>query len=110
MYIKLNKVSWLPFSGSTEIDVDRGDISVVSASGKLKAVTTTGNVNVNLSYHDDVMLKSKEGNYESLLHVSLGFFFLFQIRGIKFSIRAITGNQREKWTISFSSKIVSGKI
>lgn len=48
--------------GSTEIDVDRGDISVVSASGKLKAVTTTGNVNVNLSYHDDVMLKSKEGN------------------------------------------------
>ena len=47
----------------TEINVDSGDISVGSASGKLKAVTRNGNIDVNLSHHDDVTLRSKEGKY-----------------------------------------------
>ena len=49
------------FSGLTEVDVERGDISVGSASGKLKAVTKHGNINVNLAHLDIVTLKSKEG-------------------------------------------------
>lgn len=48
--------------GLTEINVDSGDISVGSASGKLKAVTRNGNIDVNLSHHDDVTLRSKEGS------------------------------------------------
>jgi len=49
------------FSGLTEVDVDSGDISVGSTSGKLKAVTKSGNINVNLSQHDDIKLKTNEG-------------------------------------------------
>ena len=49
------------FSGVTEVDVEEGDISVGSASGKLKAVTNHGNIDVNLAHNDDVTLKSKEG-------------------------------------------------
>jgi len=48
--------------GLTEVDVDSGDISVGSTSGKLKAVTKSGNINVNLSHHDDIKLKTNEGN------------------------------------------------
>ena len=52
------------FSGLTEVDVTSGDISIGSTSGNLKAQTKSGDINVNLSHHDDVTLQSKEGNKE----------------------------------------------
>lgn len=67
MSIKKNHVSYCEnalFSGLTEVDVTSGDISIGSTSGYLKAQTKSGDINVNLSRHDDVTLKSKEGNKE----------------------------------------------
>ena len=49
------------FSGLTEVASEEGDIFVGSTSGKLKAVTKCGNINVSLALHDDVTLKSNEG-------------------------------------------------
>ena len=48
-------------SGVTEVSGKDGDISVGSTSGILKAVTHTGNIDVSLSRHNDVMLETKEG-------------------------------------------------
>ncbi|XP_067052659.1 protein FAM185A-like [Acropora muricata] len=48
--------------GLTEVNVDSGDIAVGSTCGTLKAVTRSGNINASLLHHDDVVLKSREGN------------------------------------------------
>ena len=48
-------------SGVTEVSGKDGDISIGSTSGILKAVTHTGNIDVSLSRHNDVMLETKEG-------------------------------------------------
>ena len=55
------KLWFLLFLGLTEVHVEDGDISVGSTSGKLKAVTNSGNINANLSHHDNITLKTKEG-------------------------------------------------
>lgn len=46
----------------TEVNVDSGDITVGSTCGTLKAVTRSGNIDASLLRHDDVVLKSREGN------------------------------------------------
>lgn len=51
----------LPVSGVTEVNVKNGNISVGSTSGILKAVTKTGNIDVSLSRHNNVILETKEG-------------------------------------------------
>ena len=48
-------------SGVTEVSAKNGDISISSTSGTLKAVTNTGNIDVSLSRHDNVILETKEG-------------------------------------------------
>lgn len=45
----------------TEVNIKNGDISVGSASGTLKAVTNSGNIDVSLSRHNNVILETKEG-------------------------------------------------
>ena len=45
----------------TEVSVKNGDISIGSTSGILKAVTNSGNIDVSLSQHDNVILETKEG-------------------------------------------------
>ena len=41
--------------------MEKGDITIGSASGKLKAVTKAGNIDVSLSLHKDVGLKTEQG-------------------------------------------------
>ena len=45
----------------TEVNVKNGDISIGSTSGTLKAVTKSGNIDVSLSRHNNVILETKEG-------------------------------------------------
>lgn len=59
MYLLMKRV--LPFSGVTEVSVKNGNISIGSTSGILKAVTKTGNIDVSLSRHNNVILETKEG-------------------------------------------------
>ncbi|KAL9978602.1 hypothetical protein ACROYT_G016138 [Oculina patagonica] len=48
--------------GLTEVNVEDGNISIGSISGTLKGVTKSGNIDVSLSKHDDVTLKTKKGD------------------------------------------------
>lgn len=50
-----------PLSGESEVSVKSGDISIGSTSGILKAVTNTGNIDISLSQHNNVILETKEG-------------------------------------------------
>lgn len=59
MYFLIKRV--FPFSGATEVSVKNGNISIGSTSGILKAVTKTGNIDVSLSRHNNVILETKEG-------------------------------------------------
>lgn len=59
MYLLIKRV--FPFSGVTEVSVKNGNISIGSTSGILKAVTKTGNIDVSLSRHNNVILETKEG-------------------------------------------------
>ena len=43
------------------VHVEDGDMSIGSTSGELKAFTRRGNIDVNLSQHNDVMLETKKG-------------------------------------------------
>ena len=45
----------------TEVSVKNGDISIGSTSGILKAVTNTGNIDISLSRHNNVILETKKG-------------------------------------------------
>ena len=54
-------VNCIFLSGLTVVHVEDGDMSIGSTSGELKAFTRRGNIDVNLSQHDDVTLETKEG-------------------------------------------------
>lgn len=56
-HIKLGNIH-----GVTEVNIKNGDISVGSTSGALKAVTNSGNIDVSLSRHNNVILETKEGD------------------------------------------------
>ena len=72
------------FSGLTEVKVKNGNISIGSTSGSLSAVTKSGNIDVSLSKHDDVTLKTNTGrlskNFVELIFVKLFFISTFGLQ------------------------------
>ena len=59
----------------TEVSVKNGNITVGSTSGTLKAVTESGNVDVNVSQHDDVTLETKTGTVPKLCGIVFAVCF-----------------------------------
>ena len=60
----------------TEVSVKNGNITVGSTSGTLKAVTKSGNVDVNVSQHDNVTLETKTGTVLKLGGIVFAVCFL----------------------------------
>lgn len=84
--------------GVTEVSVKNGDISVGSTSGTLNAVTNSGNIDVSLSRHNNVILETKEGDVNiKLLEESL--YSELQVKSKHIDINSyvnLTINEEEK--------------